>query len=147
MYTHLVGPETAKAPAGWESRLVPVHNANTGEATGWCLEPHDIVLAKLARGNAKDREFAVNALAFGLVKPDEMERRLPTMPVTEPRKAMVAGALRSAITQAVEVPAPGGTDTMPLLQSARSGRHWVQTHARAGHRVHGSLLRRRVARG
>ena len=33
-----VGPDTALLPAGWESRLVPVCNDNTGGATGWCLE-------------------------------------------------------------------------------------------------------------
>src|ERR671919_227257 len=31
-YAHAVGPETAKAPADWEDRLVPVQSENTGDA-------------------------------------------------------------------------------------------------------------------
>jgi hypothetical protein len=52
-YAHGVGPETAKAPARWEQRLVPVRVARApGDetlVTGWCMEPHDVVLAKCAR--------------------------------------------------------------------------------------------------
>ena len=33
-----VGPETARLPSEWETRLIPIQNANTNGATGWCLE-------------------------------------------------------------------------------------------------------------
>lgn len=46
-YAHGVGPETAILPDGWESRLVPVSNENTRFLTGWCLEVHDLAIAKL----------------------------------------------------------------------------------------------------
>jgi hypothetical protein len=36
-YAHAVGPETAKAPSGWEERLVRVQSENIGNAIGWCL--------------------------------------------------------------------------------------------------------------
>jgi hypothetical protein len=52
-YAHAVGPETAKAPAGWESRLIPVivppRKGSNRAPIAYCLEPHDLVLAKLAR--------------------------------------------------------------------------------------------------
>ncbi len=45
-YAQGVGEETATLPEGWKDRLVPVRNANTRGATGWCLEAHDLVLSK-----------------------------------------------------------------------------------------------------
>ena len=48
-YAHAVGPETAIAPSGWERRLVPIQNENTGGATGWCLEIHDPSLVEVRR--------------------------------------------------------------------------------------------------
>jgi len=68
-YAHGVGPETAKAPAGWEARLVPVCNQNTGGATGWCLEVHDLILAKCVAGRARDWDFMGVALEHELVDP------------------------------------------------------------------------------
>ncbi|MEX2447444.1 MAG: DUF6036 family nucleotidyltransferase [Solirubrobacterales bacterium] len=80
-YAHAVGPETAKAPAGWEGRLVPVRSENTGGATGWCLEAHDLVLSKCAAGRERDWEFAREALRHGLVDPDELQRRSADLPM------------------------------------------------------------------
>jgi hypothetical protein len=79
-YAHAVGPETAKAPAGWEERLVPVRSENTGGATGWCLEAHDLVLSKCAAGRQRDWEFAREALAHELVDPGELRRRSSDLP-------------------------------------------------------------------
>lgn len=80
-YAHAVGPETAKAPAGWEERLVAVRSENTGGATGWCLEPHDLVLSKCAAGRDRDWEFAHEALSHGLVDADELQRRAADLPL------------------------------------------------------------------
>lgn len=80
-YAHAVGPETAKAPAGWEDRLVPVQSENTGNAIGWCLEVHDLVLSKCAAGRERDWEFAREALGHGLVDPEELQRRAGDLPL------------------------------------------------------------------
>ena len=53
-YAHGVAEETAILPAGWKDRLVTVHNANTGNGFGLCLEVHDLAVAKLAAGREKD---------------------------------------------------------------------------------------------
>jgi hypothetical protein len=63
-----VGPETAKAPRGWEQRLVPVRVdrlGRTGEAVGWCLEIHDLVLAKCAARRERDWEWARATISHG----------------------------------------------------------------------------------
>lgn len=61
-YAHGVGPQTAKAPAGWEERLVRVdvlrRPGDDGTVAALCLEVHDLVLAKCAAGRERDWEFA-----------------------------------------------------------------------------------------
>ncbi len=56
-YAHGVDETTATPPAGWPDRLVPLVNANTGGATGWCLEVHDLAVSKLVAGREKDLDF------------------------------------------------------------------------------------------
>lgn len=92
-HAHGVGFETAKPPAGWRERLVPLRNANTRGATGWCLEPHDLVLANLVAGREKDVAFAREALAAGLVERAELERRVDDLPVSDEHRRHVRGLL------------------------------------------------------
>jgi hypothetical protein len=80
-YAHAVGPETAKAPTGWESRLVPVQSENTGNAIGWCLDVHDLVLSKCAAGRQRDWDFAREALMHRLVDPGELQHRTGDLPL------------------------------------------------------------------
>jgi len=84
-YAHAVGPETAIAPAGWEERLVPVRNANTAGATGWCLEVHDLLLSKCVAGRERDWEFAEEAIRHGLADPEELRRRASGLPISPAR--------------------------------------------------------------
>lgn len=55
-YAQGVSISTATLPAGWEARLVRYDTANGG-VTGWCLEPHDLALSKLAAHRPKDKRF------------------------------------------------------------------------------------------
>lgn len=80
-YAHAVGPETAKAPAGWADRLIPVQSENTGNAIGWCLEVHDLVLSKCAAGRERDWDFAREALRNNLADPKELQHRAPDLPL------------------------------------------------------------------
>jgi hypothetical protein len=102
-YAHGVGPETAKAPAGWEGRLVPVRvsrvPASDGEATGWCLESHDLVLAKCAAGREQDWEFAREAVRHGIVEPDELLHRVADLPVDKAHREHVRAVLLSVIAE------------------------------------------------
>jgi hypothetical protein len=79
-----VGPETAKAPSGWEDRLVrvevPPRVGQTIGAVALCLEPHDLVLAKCVAGRDRDWEFAADALAGELVRLEDLLSRLEDLP-------------------------------------------------------------------
>ncbi len=99
-YAHAVGPETALTPRGWEARLVPVRNENTGGATGWCLEVHDLLLSKCAAGRERDREFVEEAIGQGLADPQELRRRLPEMPLSGERLVELERALAGVIERA-----------------------------------------------
>jgi len=56
-YAHGVDETTAVLPEGWRDRLVLVENENTRHVRGWCLEVHDLAIAKYAAGREKDLEF------------------------------------------------------------------------------------------
>lgn len=83
-YAHGVGPETAKAPAGWEDRLVRVEILprvrQRTEVVALCLEAHDLVLSKCVAGRERDWEFAQAAITAGLVDTEELHRRSATLP-------------------------------------------------------------------
>ena len=83
-YAHGVGPETVIAPAGWEERLirleVPAVTTGGGTAVAWCIEVHDLVLAKLAAGRPHDVEFASEAIQTGLADTQQLRIRLELMP-------------------------------------------------------------------
>jgi hypothetical protein len=105
-YAHGVGPETAKVPRGWQERVVrravPARPGSERTLVAWCLEPHDLVLAKCARGWERDWEYAAAAIEARLVERGILVARIDTLPVAEPARnhirAMLEGiADRSAI--------------------------------------------------
>lgn len=75
-----VSLSTAALPAGWRG-LVKVQNDNTAAIggtprfTGWCLEPHDLCVAKLVALREKDANFVASLLAAGLVDPTVIAAR------------------------------------------------------------------------
>lgn len=75
-YAQGVGEETAVLPDGWKERLVPVQSRRTRGATGWCLEIHDLVVAKAFAGREKDQRFIEDVARHGLVKVAILEARL-----------------------------------------------------------------------
>ncbi len=99
-YAHAVGPETAILPAGWEDRLIAVRNENTGGATGWCLEVHDLLLSKCAAGRERDWEFCEGALTHGLAGAEELRRRVAEMPLQGARRADVERVVEGVIARA-----------------------------------------------
>jgi hypothetical protein len=84
-YAHGVGPETAKAPAGWEDRLVgvevPRRPGEEGHVRALCLERHDLILAKCAAGRERDWEFAKAALSVGIVELAPLLALIDRMPI------------------------------------------------------------------
>jgi hypothetical protein len=80
--------DTAVLPKGWRDRLVRVQNANTatpaGEQrfTGWCLDKHDLCVAKLCALREKDRNFVRALLDAGLVDAEAIASRLRDLPAS-----------------------------------------------------------------
>lgn len=104
-YAHGVGPETAKAPAGWQRRLVEVRvptraGTDAGLVTGWCMEAHDLVLAKCAAGRVRDWEFAEEAIRHRLVEAAELRRRATLLPLPRAHVEHVRALLDAAIERA-----------------------------------------------
>lgn len=102
-YAHGVGPETAKPPAGWEGRLVKVEIASrVGSdrgAVAYCLESHDLILAKCAVSRDRDWEFAREALRAGVVNAEVLQSRIDDLPVSEDRRAHVRALLKGIVAE------------------------------------------------
>lgn len=96
-YAHGVGPETAKAPAGWQDRLVrvvvPARGGSDLEPVALCLEPHDLVLSKLAANRERDWEFAREALDAKLVESSVLLERAATLPVADELRSLIVRSL------------------------------------------------------
>lgn len=96
-YAYGVGPRTAKAPSGWEDRLIPVFAPERGRsgvtAVGLCLDPHDLVLSKLAANRERDWEFARDALGAGLVDLATLRERATDLPVHEELRSLIVRSL------------------------------------------------------
>jgi len=76
-YAHGVGPETAVLPDGWEGRLVVVSRF----VRGWCLEVHDLAVARLVAGREKDLEFVESLHRYQMAQREMLSARLAVTPV------------------------------------------------------------------
>ena len=94
-----VSATTAVLPAGWRDRLVEVMNDNTGGVRGLCLEPHDLVISKLAAGRTKDIEFGAAAVHAGLVQIATLAERLAATDLAETRRWQIRAHLDTWTTQ------------------------------------------------
>jgi hypothetical protein len=88
-YAHGVGEETAVLPEGWRERLVLVCGENTSFVRGWCLEVHDLAIAKHVAGREKDIEFTGVLVRHGMVSRDVLEERLAATPMPDETRAIV----------------------------------------------------------
>jgi Nucleotidyltransferase of unknown function (DUF6036) len=82
-YVHGVSIATATLPLGWEDRTTPVRNANTRNATGYCLEAHDLAASKLAAFRDKDREFVRLLLRERLIDPNPLAHLIDLLPLPD----------------------------------------------------------------
>lgn len=80
------------APSDWQARAIPVR---VTDCTGWCMEPHDLVLSKLGAGRDKDLEFARDAARFGLVQRDELLARLESVSCTDDHRRQIAARVQA----------------------------------------------------
>ena len=93
-YGHGVDETTAVLPDGWRDRLVKVDTPGTMGAVGWCLEPHDLAVSKLAAGREKDAAFVTALVRDGHVGVDLVRSRLDQVASLDPAvRARAAGVL------------------------------------------------------
>jgi len=88
-YGQGISVTTAVLPDGWRERLVLFENDATRPARGWCLEAHDLVIAKLVRGDPKDYEFADALVRVDIVGSAVLVDRLATIDVTAAVRARI----------------------------------------------------------
>lgn len=93
-YAHAVDDTTAILPAGWEDRLVPIHNENTGGATGWCLEVYDLASSKLVAGRDRDLDFLRVLLQEELVDLTVLDDRVRLLSLESERIEVLRARLR-----------------------------------------------------
>lgn len=107
-YAHGVGPETAKAPAGWENRLIEVPIAprlgSSTESTALFMEMHDIVLSKCVAGRDRDWDYAREAMRHGLVTLEGLRAGIPMLPIPEPDQQRIEAMLEALARQAAAPP-------------------------------------------
>ena len=98
-YADGVDQSTSTLPTGWESRLVGIRSEGTEGATAWCLETHDLAIAKYVAGREKDRRFTRCLVEHGLTEQTKLRERLsetPVSPEAEERiKTVMDGEFRS----------------------------------------------------
>lgn len=93
-YAQGVVETTAVLPTGWRERLVPFEEPGTSGVTAWCLEPHDLWIAKAVAGRPKDLEFCRALLERALVTGDRLRDRLALVPDLDARvRAAVASRI------------------------------------------------------
>lgn len=61
----------------------------------WCLEPHDLVLAKCVASRERDWESAREAVVHGIVDHAELLRRAPGLPIDAAQRDAIVRSLRT----------------------------------------------------
>lgn len=86
---------TSRLPEGWRSRLVRFRTENTNGVTAWCLDSHDLLIAKYLANREKDRRFCRAIVQAGLVQRQILEQRLGETECTSDERTRVLGSIRS----------------------------------------------------
>jgi hypothetical protein len=80
VYAEGVHIDTAELPDGWRGRLVTWDLRSSDPATPRFIEPHDLVVSKLAVGREKDIAFAASLLDARLVDVSTLLERAGLLP-------------------------------------------------------------------
>jgi hypothetical protein len=79
------------APTGWKARAIPIR---VDQYTGWCMDPHDLVLSKLGAGREKDLTFAKSVANLGLLRRDELLLRIAAVPCGDDERRVLEARIR-----------------------------------------------------
>ena len=97
-YVHCMPIENATLPPGWEDRATAVVDRTGGrESVGWCLEPHDLAVSKLAANSEKDRSFVRTLLVERMIEPHLLHNRLNESAVPHENRARIRAWVEATI--------------------------------------------------
>ncbi len=94
-YAHGVDETTAILPGGWKERLILVSGPNTRHARGWCLEIHDLAIAKYAAGREKDLDFVRVLASRDLTQESILLQRLALTSLDDLRRDLALTRIRA----------------------------------------------------
>lgn len=99
-YADPVEENTAVLPKDWKNRVshLKMSNASAG-INAYCIDPHDLTVAKLAAARDKDRIFIRELIVRKLVDPAVVDRRIAATSVSVERKAAMAELLRRLVVE------------------------------------------------
>jgi Nucleotidyltransferase of unknown function (DUF6036) len=101
-YADPVDANTAVLPKNWKNRLVHLKMENNeSDVKAYCLEPHDLVIAKLAAGREKDKIFILALLDRGLVNLATIQLRLKETRVSAAKLATMEQFLTVIINKTI----------------------------------------------
>ena len=93
-YAQGVVESTAVLPDGWQERLVRFESPGTRGVVAWCLELHDLWIAKAIAGREKDIEFCRALIDRGDVRTPVLRERLSQVSSVDDRvRAAVASRI------------------------------------------------------
>lgn len=93
-YAHGVDETTAILPSGWRNRLILVAGENTRFVRGWCLEVHDLAIAKYAAGREKDLQFTSALARHRMVSAEVLQERLAATAVDPAIRALMSARIQ-----------------------------------------------------
>jgi hypothetical protein len=94
-YAHGVDETTAILPQGWRDRLILVTGENTRFVRGWCLEVHDLAVAKYAAGREKDLAFTKALARNAMVNREVLEQRLASTSVDPQIRSLISARIQA----------------------------------------------------
>jgi hypothetical protein len=103
-YAHGFDASTSILPSGWEQRLVLVTGENTRFIRGWCLEVHDLAIAKLVAGRSKDLDFLHHLIDGGYVVSETLRERLTMTSLEEPAASTASQRLAGLLSDSEQGP-------------------------------------------
>jgi hypothetical protein len=93
-YARGVDETTAILPEGWRDRLVLLETENTLHIRGWCLEVHDLAIAKYAAGREKDLDFTNALVRHVMVERQVLEQRLTATPLDDGIRNLITARMQ-----------------------------------------------------
>ncbi len=111
VYAQGVSLETAKAPAGWQSRCYPLVSKRTNGVVGHCMHPADLFISKTMAGRLKDGPFLDAMIQYGLVRQQTVTHLVAKVPgLTDTQIAEVRAQIEARFTLHGTGTDPGGSE-------------------------------------